>query len=70
MVHEMLSDVCPQALLDYLVIAAVFPRSLSGILCLRHNMTDRSIYAEQDEIEECGHSGQDGGAAEDPQRAD
>ena len=33
-------------------------------------MTTRSIYAEQDEVEECGHCGQVGGAAVDPEGAD
>ena len=30
-------------------------RSLSGILCVRHSMTTRSIYAKQDEGREGGH---------------
>ncbi len=33
-------------------------------------MTHRSIYAEQDEVEERGDRGLNGRAAEDPQRAD
>jgi transposase len=41
--------------------------SLSGILCARHSMTTRSMYAKQDEREERGHRGQVGGVAEDPQ---
>jgi hypothetical protein len=41
--------------------------SLSGILCARHSMTRRSMYAEQDEDEECGDSRSDGGAAVDPE---
>jgi hypothetical protein len=44
--------------------------SLSGISCVRHSMTTRSIYAEQDEDEECRDSGQVGGAAVDPEGAD
>ena len=32
-------------------------RSLSRILCARHSMSRRSIYAEQDETEECGDRG-------------
>jgi mRNA interferase RelE/StbE len=41
--------------------------SLSGILCARHSMTRRSMYAKQDENEERGHSRQVGRVAEDPQ---
>lgn len=41
--------------------------SLSGILCARHSMTTRSMYAKQDESEERGDSRQVGRAAEDPQ---
>src|ERR1039457_596736 len=44
--------------------------SLSGILCARHSMTTRSIYAKQDEDEECRYSGQVGGAAVDSEGAD
>jgi hypothetical protein len=42
-------------------------RSLSGILCARHCMTTRSMYAKQDESEERGHGRQVGRIAEDPQ---
>jgi transposase-like protein len=42
--------------------------SLSGFLCLRHSMSNRSMYAnEQDEVEERGDRGQVGGAAQDPE---
>jgi hypothetical protein len=42
--------------------------SLSRILCARHSMTIRSIYADQqDEVEERGDRGQVRGAAEDSQ---
>ena len=39
-------------------------QSLSEILCLRHNMSPRSMYAKQDEQEEAG------GATNHPERAD
>jgi hypothetical protein len=39
--------------------------SLSEILCVRHTMTIRSMYAKQDEAEECSHCREIGGAAED-----
>jgi hypothetical protein len=52
------------------VVAQTISRSLSGTLCVRHSMTPRSIYAEQDEDEECRNSGQVGGAAVDPEGAD
>ena len=38
--------------------------SLSGILCLRHSLTNRSIYAKQEEAGDSRH----GGVAVDPQR--
>jgi len=44
--------------------------SLSGILCARHSMTTRSIYAKQDEDEECRYSGQVGGTAVDSEGVD
>ena len=47
-----------------------FLMSLSGILCVRHSMTTRSMYAKQDEVEERGHCGQVGGAAVDPEGTD
>jgi hypothetical protein len=34
------------------------------------NMTNRTIYAEQDEVAECGHCGPEGGVAEDIERTD
>lgn len=43
--------------------------SLSGILCARHSMTRRSMYAKQDESEERGHSRQVGRIAEDSEGA-
>jgi CheY-like chemotaxis protein len=42
-------------------------RSLSGILCARHSMTRRSMYAKQEDDE--GGRGRGGQAADDPQGA-
>jgi hypothetical protein len=42
--------------------------SLSGILCAGHSMTNRSMYAYQQEDDEGGH-GRSGGDAVDPQGA-
>jgi hypothetical protein len=39
--------------------------SLSEILCVMHTMTIRSMYAKQEEAEECSHCREIGGAAED-----
>jgi len=41
--------------------------SLSEILCVRHNMTMRSMYAEQDEAEERSDCREVGGVAHHPQ---
>jgi hypothetical protein len=43
---------------------------LSLILCLRLNMTESTIYAQQNEVEERRDRGKVGSAAEDSQRID
>ena len=48
--------------------AVVSSVSLSGILCVGHSMTNRSMYANQQEDDEGGH-GRCGGDAVDPQGA-